>query len=60
MGSMISLAVGRLEVDWGRNNGFVDHSPLFQSGDVTDVPYYYAGNEIRGGTARRIGKSSQN
>lgn len=48
MGSMISLAVGRLEVDWGKNNGFVDHSPLFQRGDVGDVPYYYAGKEIKG------------
>jgi hypothetical protein len=33
MGSMISLAVGRLEVDWGKNNGFVDHSALFQVDD---------------------------
>jgi hypothetical protein len=48
MGSMISLAVGRLEVDWGKNNGFVDHSPLFQRSDVSDVPYYYAGNKIQG------------
>lgn len=46
MGSMISLAVGRLEVDWGKNNGFVDHSPLFQAGDVAQIPYYYAGKEI--------------
>ncbi len=46
MGSMISLAVGRLEVDWEKNNGFVDHSPLFQAGDVAQIPYYYAGKEI--------------
>jgi hypothetical protein len=43
---MISLAVGRLEIDWGKNNGFVDHSALFQAGDVMQVPYYYAGEEI--------------
>jgi hypothetical protein len=48
MGSMISLAVGRLEVDWGKNNGFVDHSALFQAGDVAQIPYYYAGQEIKG------------
>ncbi|KYK50418.1 hypothetical protein A1D31_20130 [Bradyrhizobium liaoningense] len=45
---MISLAVGRLEIDWGKNNGFVDHSALFQANDLTQVPYYYAGNEIKG------------
>jgi HEPN/Toprim N-terminal domain 1 len=41
MGSMIHLAVGRLEIDWGKNNGFTDHSPLFQISDVAEVPYYY-------------------
>src|SRR4051812_8878372 len=48
MGSMISLAVGRLEIDWGKNNGFVDHSALFQTSDVAPVPYYYAGDETAG------------
>jgi hypothetical protein len=41
MGSMIHLAVGRLEIDWGKNDGFRDHSPLFQPSDLTEVPYYY-------------------
>jgi hypothetical protein len=46
MGSMIHLAVGRLEIDWGKNQGFCDHSALFQGeADVADVPYYYAGEE---------------
>ncbi len=46
MGSMIHLAVGRLEIDWGKNQGFRDHSALFQGEtDVADVPYYYAGEE---------------
>jgi hypothetical protein len=46
MGSMIHLAVGRLEIDWGRNQGFRDHSALFQGErDVNDVPYYYVGEE---------------
>jgi hypothetical protein len=48
MGSMINLAVGRLEIDWGKNNGFADHSALFQAGDVMQIPYYYAGKEIVG------------
>jgi hypothetical protein len=41
MGSMIYLSVGRLEVDWGKNFGFTDHSPLFQCTDLAQVPYYY-------------------
>lgn len=46
MGSMIHLAVGRLEVDWGKNRGFQDHSALFQGeSDVADVPYFYVGDE---------------
>jgi hypothetical protein len=42
MGSMIQLAVGRLAIDWGKNFGFTDHSPLFQVTDLAQVPYYYA------------------
>jgi HEPN/Toprim N-terminal domain 1 len=41
MGSMIHLAVGRLEIDWGKNLGFTDHSALFQISDLAKVPYYY-------------------
>ncbi len=41
MGSMIHLSVGRLEIDWGKNSGFTDHSPLFQTTDLAQVPYYY-------------------
>lgn len=41
MGSMIHLAVGRLEIDWGKNSGFTDHSALFQRTDLAEVPYYY-------------------
>ncbi|UVF17790.1 HEPN/Toprim-associated domain-containing protein [Microvirga terrae] len=43
MGSMIHLAVGRLEVDWGKNSGFTDHSALFQQTDLVQIPYYYVG-----------------
>ena len=45
MGSMIHLSVGRLEIDWGKNNGFTDHSALFQPGDLTQVPYWYVDEE---------------
>lgn len=41
MGSMIHLSVGRLEIDWGKNHIFSDHSKLFQSSDLAQVPYYY-------------------
>ena len=34
MGSTISLWVGDFEVDWGKNNIFMEHNPLFQPGDV--------------------------
>ena len=38
---MITLSVGRLEIDWGKNTFFADHSQLFQPGDLAQVPYYY-------------------
>ncbi len=49
MGSMIYLAVGRLEIDWGKNNSFTDHSPLFQIHDIDNVPYHYVGEELEHG-----------
>lgn len=45
MGSMIHLSVGRLEIDWGKNSGFCNHSPLFQIRDLAQVPYYYVDPE---------------
>lgn len=45
MGSMIQLAVGRLEIDWGKNSAFGDHSSLFQPTDVKEVPYYYVDDD---------------
>ena len=41
MGSMIQLSVGRLEIDWGKNFRYSDHSELFQTCDLAQVPYYY-------------------
>jgi len=37
MGSIIHLAVGRLEIDWGKNLGFIDHSALYQISDLAKV-----------------------
>jgi hypothetical protein len=42
MGSMISLGVGRLEIDWGKNDVFRNHSKLFLPGDNKEATYYYA------------------
>jgi hypothetical protein len=46
MGSMVSLGIGKLELDWGKNNFYRDHGSLFQLSDVGDIPYYYADNVI--------------
>ncbi len=45
MGSMIHLTLGRIELDWGKNEGFQDHSALFRPGDLTTIPYYRAGDD---------------
>jgi HEPN/Toprim N-terminal domain 1 len=42
MGSIISLSLGTLELDWGKNSFFRNHSPLFMPDDVRSAPYYYA------------------
>ncbi|MEI9983366.1 MAG: HEPN/Toprim-associated domain-containing protein [Aliidongia sp.] len=42
MGSMIHLTLGRVELDWGKNEGFQDHRALFRPDDLTEIPYYYA------------------
>ncbi|MGH1557398.1 HEPN/Toprim-associated domain-containing protein [Caulobacter segnis] len=45
MGSTIHLTLGRITLDWGKNEGFTNHSALFRPGDLTQVPYYYAADE---------------
>jgi hypothetical protein len=50
MGSEISLSVGNLDVDWGKNEFFNPHGALFQEGDIRQVPYRYVddrGNPVR-------------
>ena len=46
MGSMITLRLGRLEVDWGKNSFFRNHSPLFSKSDLGMAEYFYAGNQV--------------
>ena len=45
MGSMIYLAVGDLEINWGKNDLFMMHGCLFQEDDLTQIAYEYAGDE---------------
>lgn len=35
MGSIVSLTIGGIEIDWGKNNGFINHSKLFLPSDRT-------------------------
>lgn len=46
MGTMISLGVGKLEIDWGKNNYYENFCDLFQSDDWKDIKYYYADNVV--------------
>ncbi len=45
MGTYIHLAVGRLQIDWGKNSGYTDHACLFQPSDLTQIPYYYVDDD---------------
>jgi len=38
MGSMIHLAIGRLEIDWGKNFSFSNYSALYQANDIATIP----------------------
>jgi hypothetical protein len=46
MGSMVTLRLGRLEVDWGKNSFFRNHSPLFDRADLSEAEYFYAYDEV--------------
>jgi hypothetical protein len=56
MGSIITLGLNHLELDWGKNGVVNNHSKLFLPGDVRGVTYYYADNEreIKPGYARSL------
>ena len=57
MGSMVSFGIGKLELDWGKNNFYSDHGSLFQPSDVKDIPYYYSDSiiEYKEGLSRKLG-----
>lgn len=46
MGSMITLRLGRPEVDWEKNAFFRNHSPLFNKADLAEAEYFYADDEV--------------
>jgi hypothetical protein len=46
MGSIISLGIGRLELDWAKNHLGRNHSVLFGRDDISLAPYYYADDLI--------------
>lgn len=46
MGSLISLSIGSLEIDWGKNNIGRDHSALFVAGDRTEADYFYSDDVV--------------
>ncbi len=42
MGSYITLGIQKMEIDWGKNNNYRNHSKIFQEKDFDkDIPYYY-------------------
>lgn len=56
MGTMITLGVGKLEINWGKNDIFDNFRDLFQAEDWKDIKYYYADNvvEIKKGYSRKL------
>ncbi len=40
MGSIVSLGIGNLEIDWGKNNHFINHSCLFRLSDKKIINYH--------------------
>ena len=56
MGTMITLGVGKLEINWGKNDIFENFCDLFQPEDWKDIKYYYADDvvEIKKGYSRNL------
>lgn len=44
MGSMIHLAIGGYQIDWGKNDQFMRHGSLFQHDDLAQIAYEYVGD----------------
>lgn len=55
---MVTLRLGRLEVDWGKNSFFRNHSALFARCDLGEAEYFYADNEVQTQPAyvRKLGR----
>ena len=53
---MITLGVGKLEINWGKNDFYENFRDLFQPNDWKDIKYYYADNvvEIKKGYSRKL------
>jgi hypothetical protein len=45
MGSIVTLGLGRLEVDWGKNWNYTNHSRLFLPSDRKPVTHHYVDEE---------------
>ena len=45
MGTLISLGVGKMEIDWGKNTFFRSHSEIFKPEDIKMIPYYYVNDD---------------
>lgn len=54
MGSIVSLGIGNLEIDWGKNNHFINHSCLFRLSDKKIINYH----TYEGKTCEETGFSS--
>jgi hypothetical protein len=61
MGSYITLAAEGLELDWGKDELFQNHSRLFARGDIKEVPYHYADGDVdtKKAFCRRLGDTKR-
>ena len=59
MGSIITLGVGRLEIDWGKNSYFTNHSRLFFRDDVAGSKFFVKeyGDGDLGGRQHQVTKT---
>ena len=39
---LLSLGIGKMELDWRKHNSVYEYSELFKISDIKDIPYYYA------------------
>ena len=56
MGSMVSLGIGKIDLEFGKNDSYRNHGALFQYSDVKNIPYYYSENtvEYQEGLSRKL------